>query len=197
MILIGLSGKIGVGKTVLARELCSRVENGVRLSFAAALKQEAAARYRYNPLFNETAAGKEELVFHPDLKPDGYATVREILIGQGHIRRVEDPEYWCKRLVAALDALQLAGIRMVVVDDLRFPNEVATLRMRDAYLIRVEPYEGWRPGSHAESPSETSLDCCVGWDQIVRPEYGPEGIRQAANDILYRRLACGEEPLAV
>ncbi len=196
MILIGLSGKIGVGKTVLARELCSRVENGVRLSFAAALKQEAAAKFGYNPLFNETVEGKKELVFHPELQPDGYATVREILIGLSHSRRVQDPEYWCKRLGSALDVLQLAGIRMVVVDDIRFPNEVATLRLRDSYLARVEPYEGWRPGSHAEHHSETSLDSCVGWDQVVRPEFGPDGIRYAANDILYRRLACGEELLA-
>jgi deoxyadenosine/deoxycytidine kinase len=77
MLLIGLSGKIGVGKTVLARELCSRSENAVRLSFATALKQEAATRYEYDPQLNDTVAGKNSVIYHPDL-PDGSATVREI-----------------------------------------------------------------------------------------------------------------------
>lgn len=195
MILIGLSGKIGVGKSTLARELCSRVENGVRLSFAAALKQEAVRKYGYDPLLNDTAAGKNEVVFHPDL-PGGFAQVREILIGIGQARRSEDPEYWCKRLASALDALELAGIRMAVVDDIRFPNEVATLRLRDAFMVRVEPYEGWFSDKFAEDSSETALDNVVGWDMVVRPEFGPEGIRNAANEILYRMLACDDVMLA-
>ena len=194
MILIGLSGKIGVGKTVLARELCSRTENGVRLSFAAALKQEACTRYSYDPILNETAAGKDTVVLHPDL-PGGSAKVREILIGLGYQRRVEDPEYWCKRLASAVDVLQMAGIRMVVVDDIRFLNEVATLRLRGAFLVRVEPCAEWRPGAYAANPSETSLDTFVGWDHIARPEFGPDGIRQAANEILWQ--LCRDDAQAI
>ena len=194
MILIGLSGKIGVGKSVLARELCSRTENGVRLSFAASLKQDAAVRYNYDPMLNETADGKNKVIRHPDL-PEGFATVRQILIAIGHQRRVEDPEYWCKRLASAVDVLDVAGIRMVVVDDIRFPNEVATLRLRGAFLVRVEPYEGWQPGPFAESQSETALDNCVGWDHVARPGFGPDEIRQAANEILWQ--LCREDAQAI
>lgn len=195
MILIGLSGKIGVGKSALARELCSRVENGVRLSFATALKQEAVQKYGYDPLLNETSAGKNEVVFHPEL-PGGFAQVREILIGLGQSRRSGDPEYWCKRLASALDALELAGIRMVVVDDIRFANEVATLRLRDAFLVRVEAYEGWFSDKFSTDSSETALDNFVGWDMVVRQAFGPDGIRNAANEILYRMLAADDVMLA-
>jgi hypothetical protein len=191
MILIGLSGKIGVGKTALARELCSRMENGVRLSFGAALKREASERYGYDPQLNDSADGKNTTVHHPDL-PEGCSTVREILIGMGHSRRAGDPEYWCKRLSAALDVLDTAGINMVVVDDVRFPNEVATLRLRNAFLVRVEPYDGWKPGKHAQNQSETALDTCVGWDATVRPAYGPDEIRYAANEILLRMFTDDE-----
>lgn len=185
MILIGLSGKIGVGKTALARELCSRSEQALRLSFAAALKQEAATRYGYDPLLNETAAGKETMVQHPDLV-GGAASVRQILIAMGQERRAENPEYWCERLRDAVAALALAGMRMAVVDDVRFPNEAALIRRRGGMLVRVEPYDGWKPGPCAHDVSETALDNGVGWDVVARPVFGVEGLRQAANEIMWQ-----------
>jgi hypothetical protein len=109
----------------------------------------------------------------------------------GHERRVEDPEYWCKRLASVIDVLQTAGVRMAVVDDIRFPNEIATLRLRGAFLVRVEPHDAWTPGRYADSPSETALDSSVGWDYVARPCLGPEGIRQAANEILF--LMCRDD----
>lgn len=185
MILIGLSGKIGVGKTVLARELCSRSEQSLRLSFAAALKQEAAARYGYDPLLNETTAGKESMVRHRELV-GGEASVRQILIAMGQERRAENPEYWCDRLAHVVGVLRGAGARMAVVDDVRFPNEVALIRRLGGMLVRVEPYDGWKPGPCAQDASETALDNGRGWDLVARPAFGADGLRQAANEILWQ-----------
>lgn len=189
MKIIGLSGKMGVGKSVTARELKTRWDSALVLSFAAALKHEAATLYGYDPQLNDSQAGKDTVVFHPHL-PDGKATVRWILQQQGRKRRAEDPQYWTKKLMQALDVLRMVRVQCVIVDDIRFANEVQALRLCDAFLVRIEPFDGWVPGLGSDDESETALDNCVGWDCVLEPPYAAPGVQRVelvsknANEIL-------------
>lgn len=190
MIIIGLSGKIGTGKTCLGRELVSRIDNGVRLSFASALKHEVAELYGFDVQLCHSAAGKATMIRHEDL-PAGFCSVRQILIDHGRRRRMENPEYWVEKLARILDVLGQAGVNMAVIDDMRYPNEAGMLRGRDAWLVRVEPYATWKPGAFADDPSECMLDMGVGWDLVVKPDFGPVGLRCAANQIMCSMMLRG------
>lgn len=189
MIVIGLSGKIGVGKTSVATCLVDVLNEalnrqaGVRLSFADELRREAAEVYGFAPSLALTQDGKRAMVQHPDL-PGGLGTVRDVLIHHGQQRRQESPGYWVARLEARLDECAAAGAMLAVVDDVRFVDELEALRRRGAALVRVLPHGAWQPGAHAHDVSETALDGREDWAGWVRPDYGPAGVDAAARRIL-------------
>jgi hypothetical protein len=173
---IGLSGKMGSGKSTVASQLMGLIPGSVVLSFAGPLKREAASVYGFPEALAYSESGKKSLVA---LSPEGekimgrgMATVREILQAHGTMRRAEDPEYWDKQMTRALDILEGNGVPLVVVDDVRFPSEVATLAHRGARLYRIEPYPGWIPSETAQHASETALDDFPFWDSEFCPEHG-------------------------
>lgn len=59
-------------------------------------------------------------------------------------RRAQDPDYWCKRLSSTLHAHWQNGERHFVICDVRFANEVNTLRSYMGWLWQVS-----RPGVDA------------------------------------------------
>ena len=183
MLVIGLSGKIGVGKSSIADALESRLGCVGRAAFGDALKWEAADLYGFDPELCFSQEGKEEVVFS-DLLVSGSTTVRQILQCHGRRRREEDADYWVRELGSTLAAMADQGFVVAVVDDVRFPNEAGMLRELDAFLVRVEPYAMWQPGAWKDDVSETALDNAFGWDLVVCPESGPEGIQRAAEEIV-------------
>lgn len=189
MNVVGLSGKIGVGKTAIAVCMVDTLNayfgegRAVRLSFADDLRREAADMFGFDPSLALTQTGKRAMVQHPDL-PGGLGTVRDALIYLGKTRRREHPGYWAERLDVRLNALESGGTILAVVDDMRFADELQMLRTRGGYLVRVVPYTSWEPGPHAGDESETALDGREDWDQWVRPKYGRDGVLNAASAIL-------------
>ena len=89
--IIGISGKIGTGKTTLANLLLDRLPGYKRWAFGGILKQEAAKRFNF-PL-KYCYDKKDAPIFHHDL-PNNPMTVRQILQWWGtDVRRQPDPDY--------------------------------------------------------------------------------------------------------
>ena len=92
-------------------------------------------------------------------------SVRRILQWWGtEYRRAQDPDYWTE---AWQDALTEAVDHPphVLVDDVRFVNEVQVIQQNGGILIRVE-----RPGFNGanDHSSENSLDDFTGWSMVLQ-----------------------------
>lgn len=77
----------------------------------------------------------------------------------GHARRQEDPEYWIKKVFAAIPQ----GTDIVVIPDVRYKNEGDIIKAKGGYLIRMTRLnqDGTRyvaPDRPADHPSEIDLD---------------------------------------
>ena len=158
--IVGISGKIGTGKTTLAEMIEERLEaDGITaacISFGSLLKEEASERFGFPLALCYSEEGKGTVIFHPDL-PSQSMTVREILQWWGtDVRRAEDPDYWVKAMEITVPQLD-AEVKLI--DDVRFPNEADWVQhVRKGGLVRLFPYRGWVPGPYACHDSETALD---------------------------------------
>lgn len=172
MILVGLSGKIGTGKTVAANRLVGLGYR--RRAYGDALKEEVAAACGIPLEQCYTAEGKALVLEVPfalrEFLPSP-ATLREVLQcwGTEH-RRKQDPDYWVQALRSWLGRQEPGG--RVVVDDVRFPNEAELIHEFEGLLVRLEPFEGWLAGLHGAHVSETALDDYLRWHRVIRPRYG-------------------------
>jgi hypothetical protein len=195
--IIGLSGKIGTGKSTLADLIMARSHGWARVSFADALKEECARKFGFETGFAYSQAGKARVVnIHPTALPwlgvgEGYfadrvgnglgelipVTVREILQLRGEAARRKRPNYWVE-----LFDTSTRHLPRLICDDVRYPSEADYLRKRGAFLVRLEPYDAWKPGPGAGHNSETALDNYHGWDLTLAPAYGQ--IHTAADLIL-------------
>jgi phosphomevalonate kinase len=149
--IIAIAGKMRSGKDTFAQWLLEAAGPGwKRRGFADALKQEVAER---------AALTVEEIEQNKD-------QWRPELIRWGQYRREQDPLYWVKRVLAEPDNL--------VIPDLRFPNEMDTLRAEGALFIRVEAIADIRERRGAiinDWTSESQLDHIQlskdGWDWFI------------------------------
>lgn len=204
MNLIGLSGKIGTGKTAVAERLVAK--GYIRRGLASSLKEEVAAatgiplewcdsqtfklatmeqimeRGRRDwPVLGAGSCSEVPVVhFYEGIQlPTWVVNLRTLLQWWGtDYRRWQDPDYWVKSLRCWLHNHVEAS---VVVDDVRFPNEADLIHEMGGLLVRLEPFEGWEPGPHAGHPSETALDSYPRWHRVFRPEYG--GLNKVADGI--------------
>ena len=166
--IIGISAKIGCGKTTLTNLFIQYHPQFIRKAFADLLKQEAAATYGYPNIWNYTEDGKNQVVNHFNL-PKKDMTVREILQWHGtDFRRKQDPDYWVKLMDRQVDS----DYFNIIVDDVRFRNEADFVKRRNGKLIRLNPYPGWKPNEFANHRSETDLDDYKDWDLIIQADYG-------------------------
>lgn len=146
MRLIGLTGKAGVGKDFLAREIL-RPAGYLKVAFATALKMDVMAHHGFT---------FDEVFFE---KPPH---VRKALQEYGVAKRAAAPDYWLARLDRTLQQLHRdAGVEKFVITDVRFPNEVDFVRERGGKVVRM--LHGNRPYPLAGTPaaahaSEIALD---------------------------------------
>ena len=186
--ILGFSGKMGLGKTTVCNIILKAVEDGEvlgletarKIGFGDMLKKEAAEAYHFPVEFCYT--NKDALVSLKDHAPYKHKTwgesaiVREILqcYGTDHIRAY-DPDHWVKALEREAEN---DTSRIILIDDVRFPNEVAFIKKR-GLCFRIEPYPGYKVTS--DHPTETTLD---GWsfDRTFRVGFGE--LEQVANTVI-------------
>lgn len=161
--IIGISGKMGTGKTVLAghlAELCG----GRVVSFADELRREVADLFAIPVHTLRSRAAKEGMAVQVGHR---VLTIRELLQWWGALRRESDVDYWVRKLVAGVDPVE-----MVFVDDVRYFNEAWAIRQAGGLLLRLDPYPGWVSGVGAEHMSETDLDAVEWFDWRFAPVFG-------------------------
>ncbi len=91
-------------------------------------------------------------------------TVRRLLQWWGtEYRRAQDPDYWTKAWERNLAKYDLATTH-ILVDDVRFSNELAVISKHGGVFVRIE-----RPGFHGanDHSSENSLDHVQDWDLVI------------------------------
>ena len=174
--IIGISSKIGCGKTTLANLFLKVHSEYTKLSFAGILKKECSERFCYPDEWNYTEYGKQEII-NDNRLPLKYMTIREILQWYGtDFCRVKDPDYWVKKMQKnALDVYMkepLCGIPKIIIDDVRFINEAKWIQNMGGKVIRLNPYAEWKPGSFANHQSETDLDNYKEFNLILNPKFG-------------------------
>lgn len=188
MKIIGVSGKMGCGKTTFAGHLIELLGPGwLRLSFADALKLEVARVFSFPVSWCYSEEGKKKIVSTITMYGGPRSrTVRDLLQWWGtDVRRAESPDYWVRAMRASIAALP-PGMAGVVIDDVRFPDELAICDL----AIRLAPYPGWAPGQNSSHRSETELDAIPAWFAEYSPKWG--GVAQVAEDCLMDLNALGE-----
>lgn len=114
LVIISSDG-IGAGKTTLAHKLSPNV-----YSLADRIRDELNTEFPFADFFDKSQAGKQVVV------KDG-KTVRDMLIERGMEKRAADPDHWVKSLVNLISVGD-NSTDVVVVDDIRFVNEVVYFR---------------------------------------------------------------------
>jgi len=139
--IIGLSGKMGSGKSTLANHIISTSNKAVTVKIAGILYDIQDMIYTK---LNMTLEGEKD---------------RPLLIAVGMWGRDKDQDFWCKK---ALDQAQILSSQsnIVIIDDIRFPNEALAVQNAGGLLIRIE---GTQRGPNLTpealtSTTETALD---------------------------------------
>jgi len=91
-------------------------------------------------------------------------TVRLILQWWGtEYRRAQDPDYWTKAWERKVLDFDLEKVT-ILVDDVRFMNELHTIKGLGGQIVKIERPGFAAAGNHA---SEVSLDGYADWDEVI------------------------------
>lgn len=128
MIIIGICGKMGTGKSTLAADLAARL-GGVVLHFADDIYAAASL---------ESGIPVATLRQRPIL-PEHRALLQRV----ADAKRAEDPAYFVKRM--ALRLVALGNPAAVIIDDLRKPEEEHLVKAFCGLTVQLHPYPGYEP----------------------------------------------------
>lgn len=151
-ILVAFSGKAGCGKSTIADRLIANY-GFVKFSFAENLK---ALAWTYFP----SIMSMKKEVF------------RKLLQEIGELFRKWNPDVWVNIVVSYVNSHLLAHPdTRIVIDDLRYENELHALKLLGFQCIRIErdPELRRKWGYNVDDPhqSEIQLDQCEDWDLII------------------------------
>ncbi len=205
--IVGIAGKAASGKTTAAHFMAEHLQGEVKIiPMAQVLRDEVELFLRsigseeYVPLVYGCQEDKVK-TFHIDERQAADAcgkwahfvsehadiqdrpgqtaiTVRRILQWWGtEYRRTEDPDYWTKAWTKKVESFDLQNIH-ILIDDVRFMNELDTVRAEDGLIIKIERPGFNGAGNHA---SETSLDEYNDWNRVIVNDGTLENFRRQIN----------------
>lgn len=162
--MIGINGKKQSGKSTLAEYLRKEInkhtdKEAIIFSFADALK-EMCYEYFFMPVWGEILPHRfDQESFKKRKHPCG-KTVREILQIVGTACRDVWPDIWIENLCNPISWFEKDTI--IIVPDVRFPNEADYIRKEGGKLIRLT-----RSPFRDKHISETALDNYEHFDAII------------------------------
>lgn len=197
MILIGISGKKGTGKDLLASYLTKK-HGFVNIPFAGELK--AAVRRDFNltiehtdgKLKEESTELRKDLVMITE-ENEWHTTwtPREIMIAYGQFFRQFDTNYWVKKTFDKIQQIKLfqsyGSDARISISDVRFRNEANYIKEQGGYLVRLERFPELNIyKEQSKDISETDLDDYRDFDFVINSEFNriPEDLERAAGNIL-------------
>lgn len=144
--IVGISGKRGVGKTAASKYL-EKKYGYVRVSFADDLRAFAKTFFPFTERdFNQD---KEKKYKQYDWSP------RDFILHLSELLRYHDSSYWLNRALSRCTD----PTKVYVFDDLRFKNEAESIKAQGGKLVRIERYEKLNPyGKNLDIASEKDLD---------------------------------------
>ena len=185
MKIIGVSGRMGCGKSTFAQYLKELLGEGwIVMNFGDVLKKEVAERFQFPLEWCYSEEGKTSNVILPiwvmvedKMIPTPLGTdrmtVRALLQWWGtDIMRTMYPGHWVKEMEKSIARLNIDAPRYsgVVIGDVRFPDELEICDLK----IRLEAYPGYELLAGHDHPSETALAHLKPreWDWFCQPPYG-------------------------
>lgn len=202
--IIGIAGKAASGKTTAAQHLAPLLEReALILPMARVLRDEVEEFLRaiggaeYVPLvygcqddkvrifyvdeakaLQQCSPWADFIAMHADIqdRPGQTAlSVRRILQWWGtEYRRAQDHDYWTKAWEKKVVQYDLR-VTDVLVDDVRFMNELKTIKGQGGMLIKIDRPGFAAGGNHA---SEISLDDYREWDEVILNDGSLEQFRE-------------------
>lgn len=172
-ILIGISGKKYSGKSTAARVL-SYDFCFDETTFAEPLKQAVAILFNWGHLDLNNGPEKEVV------DPRWGVSPRFVLqnMGTDYLRNTFCDDFFLRNLQNRLVDKQPS---LLVISDVRFPNEVEYIKNKGGYVWRIE-----RPGltyPKDQHPSETALDDYQGFDQVIMNDGNVEDFRRKITEV--------------
>lgn len=173
---IALGHRSRVGKDSCARAIVRAVPHARRVAFADVLKDSAHALLGRYGL--RSRAHYDE---HPEARLDplpqlGGATAVEVWVSYGDACRALHPDVWVDAVLHR-GASSLYGL--LVISDLRYPNEFRAVQAAGGWCVRVD-----RPGASLPvHGSDELLDESWPWDATLTNDGALEDLERAAVDL--------------
>lgn len=172
--IVGLTGKMGSGKTTVADHLVSR--GFTKVNFKDGLVEEM--KRVFPNLLNEIQYEYRDKHYTIDdlflFKPP---LMRALMQNYGtEVRRGDNPNYWVDKWMEKVREVISSGGR-VVTDDVRFLNEAKALKDYDGFIIKIERTDITDTGTHT---SEIEMNS-------IKPDY-VVSVNKGEHEILYKKI---------
>lgn len=182
MHIVGFTGQAGAGKTTAARYVTQHAHmermRGRVVAFADPLKALCGQMFPWLP--TDAFRGAQEDKERPlELYPEWTGRRLMQYLGTDVFRQI-DPDFWVKHFLRTVRELEADRyVDVLVVDDVRFPDELAALRGIGGRVYRLER-PGIPTGSHASEALVRSLPV----DGVIANDGAPIQLRDRVIDLL-------------
>ncbi|MCK4500652.1 hypothetical protein KAU11_09140 [Candidatus Babeliales bacterium] len=160
---IGISGKMGTGKSTITNLMLSALGNAGKVSMASPIYKAQDLLYEEYDL---TLEGDKD---------------RDLLIAIGIWGRDRDPDFWLNQAAKRMIECEY---EIIICDDVRFPNE-ADFFSKYGFLFRIE---GEQRGDNVDTSRATdSTECALDgykFDNVIQNSLSPEEICKSIAKVL-------------